>query len=158
MATHTIILPVEGGRADSTVPAGVSLTGLIKRLFDDSQEEKHSWQFDMPENYSSSPVLVATWAMASATSGNVVLTGRVKAVTPNTEDIDAATYAADNDVTMAVPGTGGYTKQTSIALTNDDSLAADDFVQIEFARKGNSGSDTASGDLELLAIKMEYSD
>lgn len=158
MTTHTIHLPIEGGRSDSTVPAGVSLTNLVKRLFDATQEEKHSWQFCMPANYSSGPALVLTWAMASATAGNVVLTGRVKAVTPNTENIDTATYAADNDMTVAVPGTGGYTKRTSISLTNNDSVAADDFVQVEFARKGNSGSDTASGDLELLAVKLEYSD
>lgn len=158
MATHTILLPIEGGRSDDTVPAGVDLTNLVKRLFDDSQEEKHSWQFCIPSNYSSGPVLVITFSMVSDNSGNVVLTGRVKAVTPNTEDIDAATYDADNDVTTSIPGTLGYTKRVNITLTNNDSLAADDFVQVEFARKGNSGSDTATGDLELLAVKLEYSD
>lgn len=158
MAIHTIHLPIEGGRSDSVAPARVSLTVLVKRLFNDSLEKKHSWQFCMPSNYVSYPVLIVTWAMASATSNNVVLTGRVKAVTPNTEDIDAAAYDSDNDMTVAVPGTGGYTKNTSIVLVNNDSLAADDFVQIEFARKGNNASDTASGDLELMAVKLEYRD
>jgi hypothetical protein len=159
MATHTILLPLEGGIADATAPAGVSLSGgLCKRLFDAAQEERHRWQFDAPGNYASSPVLVITWAMTSATGGNVVLTGRVKAVTPGTEDVDAAAFASDNDVTEAVPGTAGYTKQTHISLTNADSLAADDLVQVEFARKGNASSDTAGGDLELLAARLEYSD
>jgi hypothetical protein len=159
MATHTIELAIEGGIVDATAPAGVSLSGgIFKRLFDASQEERHRWQLDMPANYASDPVLVVTWSMASSVAGNVVLTGRVKAVTPNTEDIDAAAFAADNDTTQAVPGTLGYTKQVDIALANDDGLAADDWVQIEFARDGASGSDTAAGDLELVAARLEYSD
>jgi hypothetical protein len=158
MTTQTIILLVEGGIIDGTNPAGVSIGAVFKRLFDDSSEEKHRWQFDVPQNFAGSLHLILTWAMASATAGNVVLTGRVKAVTPSTEDVDAAAFAADNDATEAVPGTGGYTKQTDITLSNDDSIAADDLVVIEVARKGDNGSDTATGDLELLAVKLEYSD
>jgi hypothetical protein len=157
MATQTIILPLEGGIVDDTSPAGVSIGALFKRLFDDSSEEKHRWQFGVPQNFVGSLHLILTWAMASAISGNVVLTGRVKAVTAGTEDVDSAAFASDNDATEAVPGTGGYTKQTDITLSNDDSLAADDLAVIEVARKGNDGSDTASGDLELLAVKLEYS-
>ena len=159
MATKSLNLSVLGALLDTTNPPGIEIaSGIYRLLFDDSSQEYCFWQFNMPGDYVSSPVFKFTFSMASATSGNVVCEIDVKAVTENTEDIDSAAYGSTNSITQAVAGTGGYTTQASESLANDDSLAAHDFVQIRFSRNGGSGSDTATGDFELLDAKLEYSD
>ena len=159
MATQTVILPINGGRLLSGTASTVAEFGSVhKILLDDSDTHGLEWRFNLPQDYVSSPVFKFTFSMASATSGNVVCEIDVKAVTENTEDIDSAAYGSTNSITQAVAGTGGYTTQASESLANDDSLAAHDFVQIRFSRNGGSGSDTATGDFELLDAKLEYSD
>lgn len=158
MATKSVNLSVLGALLDTSNPPGLEVASNYRLLFDDSSQEYCFWQFNMPGDYVGSPVFKFTFSMASATSGNVVCEIDVKAVTEATEDIDSAAYAATNSLTQAVAGTEGYTVHASESLANDDSLAANDFVQIRFSRNGGSGSDTATGDLELLDAKLEYAD
>jgi len=56
----------------------------------------------------------------------------------------------------AVPATAGYLDEISLALTNFDSGAAGDFLAVKFSRDANHASDTATGDLELIAASLEF--
>ena len=126
--------------------------------FDAAQTEQAMWQFVVPSNFVSAPVLNIQYKMASATTGNVRLDARVGAVSPgDATDLDAKAFAAANLVTDAVPGTAGHMKQISLTLTNADSIAAGDMAMVYLARLGADAADTAAGDLELVSVVFSYS-
>ncbi len=130
---------------------------LLQLLFDASSEEWCCWAFRMPGDYAGGPVAKLQFKMASATSGAVVWDVRISATTPgDSQDVDAQDFGSANTATTPVPGTAGYLAETAITLTNADSLAAGDFVVIRVARAATDGSDTASGDAELLAVALSY--
>lgn len=137
--------------------AGAPTPYFFQLNFDAGQLEQVMWQFIMPPNYVSTPLVKVQYKMLSATSGNVVWNARIAAVTPgDATDVDAKAFAASNTTTDAVPGTAGHMKEASITMTNADSLAAGDFVIVYLARDGASGSDTAAGDAEVVAVSLYY--
>lgn len=141
-------------KSSATAPAPY----FLNLLFDASTKEQVSWQTRMPDNYASGPVLECWFKMASATTGNVIGEGRLAAITDgDSTDADAKAYSSANTSSAtAVPGTAGYVKKMSITLTNADSVAAGDWVNIYFARDAANGSDTATGDLELVMCALSY--
>lgn len=170
MSTGTIILTpgaatLPDGTTSNLAP-GMSMTKssatapgvyLLKLLFDASSEEWCVWQLRMPDDYASGLVAKLQWLAASATSGAVVWDVRVSATTPaDSQDVDAQDFASANTATTTVPGTAGYLAETSITLTNADSVAAGDFVVVRVARAAADGADTATGDAELVAVSLSY--
>lgn len=131
---------------------------FMQAAFDASTEEQIMWSFRMPADYASAPVLKAQYKMASATSGNVIMEARIAAVSDgDATDVDAKGFAAANtSATTAVPGTAGHLDEISITMTNADSLAAGDYVVLYLNRDAGNGSDTATGDLELVAASIQY--
>lgn len=171
MATGTVPLPVGAavipdGTASNLAPAiqrvkssaAAPTPYFLQASFDAASKEQLMWAFRMPADYASAPILKAIYKMASATSGNVIIEGRIAAVTPgDATDVDAKGFAAANtSAADAVPGTAGHAKEISLTLTNDDSLAAGDLVVVYFARDAANGSDTATGDLELVGAALQY--
>ncbi len=129
----------------------------LQLLFDAAADEWCMWQFRMPDDYASAPVAVVQSKLASATSGAVVWDVRIAAVTTgDSTDVDAKVFGSANTATQTVPGTAGYLVDTTVTLTNADSLAAGDFVVVRLARNGSSGSDTATGDAECLGLGITY--
>jgi hypothetical protein len=129
----------------------------LKALFDATSEESCMWQFRMPDDYGSAPLAKIQWAAASATSGAVVWDVRISATTPgDATDVDTQDFAAANTATTTVPATAGYLAETSVTLTNADSLAAGDLVVVRVARAAADGGDTATGDAELLTVNISY--
>lgn len=125
--------------------------------FDAAQVEQVAWQLVMPPSFVSSPVLKIQYKMASATSGDVAVVGRLAAITPgDATDLDAKAYASANTTTQTVAGTAGYVKEISLTLTNADSVAAGDLVIVYFARDGAAGGDTATGDMEVVSVALSY--
>jgi hypothetical protein len=130
---------------------------FLQLCFDASSEEWCTWQFRMPADYASAPVAKIAWKATSATSGGVVWDVRVSATTPgDTQDVDAQDFDSANTATGTAPATAGYLVETSVTLTNADSVAAGDFVVIRVARAAANGSDTATGDAELVAVGLTY--
>ncbi len=173
MATGTIILnpgaailpdnsasnlapAVQRVKSSGTAPA----VYFLQLAFDAATLEWACWQFRVPADYASALTLKCVFKMTSATTGNVILVGRVAAFTSNTDttDFDAKVFGtANTSAATAVPATtAGKLGEISITLTNDDSLAAGDFAVIYVARDGASGSDTAAGDLELTGAAITY--
>lgn len=137
--------------------AGAPMPYFYQLNFDAGQREQVSWQFVMPPNYLSAPILRVQYKMTSATSGAVAIDGRIAAVTPgDSTDVDAKAFGSANTTTDTVPGTAGYMKQIALTMTNADSLAAGDFVVVYFARDGAAGGDTATGDMEVLSVTLAY--
>jgi hypothetical protein len=131
---------------------------FLQLCFDAAQLEQCMWSFRMPATYASTPVVKLQYKMASATSGNVIMAARLAAVSDgDAQDVDAKALGTVNtSAATAVPGTAGFLDEISIPLTNADSVAAGDFCVLWVARDGASGSDTASGDLELVAVTLEF--
>lgn len=131
---------------------------FLQAACDASTKEQLMWACRMPSNYASAPVLKVQYKMASATSGNVVIEGRLAAVSDgDTTDVDAKAFgSANTSAATAVPGTAGYLDEISLALTNADSLAAGDYVVVYLARDAAHASDTATGDMEIIGVSLDY--
>jgi hypothetical protein len=125
--------------------------------FDAAQTEQVTWQFIMPANYASAPVLKVQYKMTSATSGDVKIDGRIGAITPgDSTDCDAKAFASANTTTQTVAGTAGYVKEISLTMTNADSVAAGDIVFVYLGRLGADVADTATGDMEVAGVYLSY--
>lgn len=172
MATGTVLLPIGAatlpdGSASNATPAiqrvkssaAAPTPYFLQAAFDAATVEILMWSFRMPADYLSAPVLKVPYKMASATSGGVAFTCQLMAVTPgDAQDVDADAFAAANTATDAtVPGTAGALDAVSITLTNNDSLAANDFVVVRLHREVGDAADTATGDCEVVAVTLEYS-
>lgn len=171
MATASIQLPpgaalLPDGSASNAAPAiqrvkssaAAPTPYFLQLAFDASTVEQCMWQLRMPADYASGPVLKCQYKMTSATSGTVVLEGRLAAVSDgDATDVDAKGFAtANTSSATTVPGTAGHIDEISVTLTNADSVAAGDFVVAYLARDADHASDTATGDLELVQALLEY--
>jgi hypothetical protein len=126
--------------------------------FDASADEQVFFEF-IATGYSSGNVTVEIdWYADSATSGNVVWTAAIAAVTPgDAQDWETDAFATANTVTDAA-GAGQYVQRASITVSNLDSMAADDRMRLRITRDADSGSDTMTGDAILVGIRISYAD
>lgn len=173
MAFGTVLLPIsaavppDASGTNNNPPAiqRVRSTGadpkpfFLQAAFDASTQEALIWSFRMPSDFTSNPVLKVQYKMASAVTGNVIIESRVSATTPgDTTDTDAKTFSTVNtSAATAVPATtAGKIGEISLSLANSDSLAANDYVSIYLARDADNAGDTATGDMEVVAVSLEY--
>lgn len=158
MATRVVLLPESANFPSSNMPAP-SVDGQLRPAlgFDASVDESCDWTFIAPQGLTGALTLVVTYRMASATTGNVVLQAALEAITDgDATDTDAASSfdTANSSGAVAVPGTAGYIDQASITMTNADSIAAGDYCRLRLNRDADNGSDTAAGDLQVLALEL----
>lgn len=146
------------GGFDPTNPPGVEVVSeKAKLLFNDTTPQYIYRTFRLSDSFVSDPSLVIQYAMASATSGNVVWACEVMAITPgDSAPVGTDSYDTANSVTDAVPGTAGYLKEATITLTNFDSAAPGDWVTLKIYRNASSGSDTATGDAGIVAFSLNF--
>ena len=137
--------------------AGATTPYFYQLNFDAAQLEQCMWQFVVPQNYGSAFDLNIYYKMASATSGLVAYDVRLAAVSNgDATDVDAKAFGSANTGTLAVAGTAGQMLSAGLSLINVDSVATADWAVIYFARNGASGSDTATGDFELIGVNLQY--
>jgi hypothetical protein len=128
---------------------------------DAATDQRAVWTLRLPDNFSSGGELNIQWGADTATSGDVVLTAEVMALTPNTDTADAETDSYDtvNSVTDTHLGTtAGRLHEATITLTNADSMAAGDYIAIRIARDADNASDTLAGDVFIHAVSLEYTE
>ncbi|RLC88221.1 MAG: hypothetical protein DRJ03_03490 [Chloroflexi bacterium] len=131
--------------------------GNWRLLFDPTTDEAAVWQFRMPANYSSGPVLKAQYSMTSATSGTVEYEGAIMCVSDgDAADVGTASFSTIAVASATVPGTAGYLDEVSITLT-DDSCAANDATWIYLSTDADDATnDTATGDREVVNVTFAY--
>ncbi len=121
--------------------------------------EGRQWACRWPRGYGVTAALVGSYYMTGAnTDDEAVLLAYVAALSDG--DASATAKADDtlNLLTHAVPDTIGVMDEFSIPLTNADSVAANDWVNILFQRFGTSGDDTANvGDFALTSLAVNFS-
>jgi hypothetical protein len=141
-----------GGTGDPHMPA---------LLFDASTDEFAQFLF-RARNYGSGSLTVKVlYSMASATSGTVYWAAQICVLTPgDSQDVLTDAFATATGVSDTVPGTAGYAQEATITVSNLDSLSADDRVVLQVYRDadGTLGTDSATGDAELLGVSISYSD
>lgn len=132
--------------------------GNWRLLFDATTDECATWQFVIPSNYSSTPVLKVKYSMTSATADDVEFEGAIMCVSPDdSADIGTASFSNVAVATETVPGTAGYTGEVSISLT-DDSCAANDIAFVVLSTDANDATnDDATGDREVVGVTFSYS-
>lgn len=98
-----------------------------------------------------------TYMMSTATSGNIIWGAAIRR-RDTADDIDAShTYDFNDAAANAVPGTSGYQKSVDITFTDGtdmDSVADGEEFILRIRRNAASGSDTASGDAELVGFAI----
>lgn len=126
--------------------------------FDAATDEDAIFTSVLPRNYSGGGLTVLLiWCAASATSGDCVWNAAIERDDDGGLDIDADSFAAAQAVTSTAPGTSGVLKYSSITFTSGaqmDSLAAGEAFRIKITRDANNGSDTMTGDAQLVAVEI----
>ena len=126
-----------------------------------STAEAAFWDF-IANSYGSGNLTVAIlWYADTASSGDVVWGAAIKAITPDTDtqDVETDAFATASTVTDSHLGTTGQRlHKATITVSNLDSLAASDHVQLKLYRDADSGADTMSGDAHVQKIIVSYSD
>jgi hypothetical protein len=171
MALGTIFLSPGGavmpdGSASNLAPALLRAQGsetspkkhYLYLAFDGAgAKELAWWNFRMPTDYASAPILKIQWT-ANATSGSVVWSTQLGAVTPS--DVDTPlehVLAAASSATTATNATEARRlNESSITLANLDSVAAGDLVFLTIWRDSANASDTCTVDAELVGASLEY--
>lgn len=126
--------------------------------YDASTAETAYWVCIAPQGLTGTMTAVVTYMMASATSGKVDFEISIEAITSgDSTDIDSTdSFDTANTITApTVPGTAGFPQQFSCTLTNQDSVAAADWVRLRLVRDAADGTnDTATGDCYVLAVEL----
>lgn len=157
MATTLFVLTPEAAHfPSSNYPA----LGAVNRRpcldFDASTDETAYWTVIAPQGLSGALSIKVHYVCANATSGTAAWQAAVEAVTDaDAVDLDSTTSFDTNNTagTGTVPGTNGYIDVISVSLTNDDSIAAADYVRFSINR--DVSADSVSNDLRFLVAEVQ---
>lgn len=121
--------------------------------FDAATEESALWNILIPEAASlgSGLLIRIHWMADTATSGDVVWGA---AIERNSSDIDTDSFDTEATATGTANATSGIATVTQITLTTIDSIAAGEGGYLKIARKATSGSDTMTGDAQVLRVEV----
>jgi hypothetical protein len=93
------------------------------------------------------------WAASTATSGDCVWSAEFEDTSGH--DIDSDGFDTATTATTTTSGTSGVVNVTEITCTTIDSLSAGDAFRVKISRDANNGSDTMTGDAELVAVELQ---
>jgi hypothetical protein len=121
--------------------------------FDDSTDENAIFLSVIPEAavLGSGLKIRIIWTATTATSGDCVWDAALERM--NT-DIDSDSFDTAASVTTTTNGTSGVPNYSEITLTTIDSVTAGDGFRLKINRDANNGSDTMTGDAELIAVEV----
>jgi hypothetical protein len=112
-------------------------------------------------NYGSGNVsVICDWrSRTGQTTGAVVLGAALSVITPgDAQSVATDAFATENTQTTTVNGTANGLTRTTIAVSNLDSLAANDSLVLRLVRRQSNGSDTMTGDCIIEGVTLQYSD
>ena len=121
--------------------------------FDDATDESAVFVSIIPEAASlgSGLKIRLHWMATTATSGDVVWDVSLERMTT---DLDSDSFDTIASGTAAANGTSGILTVTEITLTTIDSVTAGDGFRLKVTRDANNGSDTMTGDAELVVCEV----
>lgn len=121
--------------------------------FDDSTGEDAIFLGVVPQSAAlgSGLIVVIKWTATTATSGAVVW---VVSFMGLTTDIDSDSFDTSATATTTTNATSGIPNTTSITITTIDSIVAADAYRLKVSRNAGSGSDTMTGDAEIISVEV----
>lgn len=145
-------LDVSTGTQTTNTPKATAL----KLLFDATTDEHWTFSIQTPGDYASGGTLRGHVKFTSATTGNAIMKGGQVSTTDGSTDDDAVVFAAANvSASIAAPATQGQTVQFTISLTTTN-MGAEKLMRLFIGRDPDNASDTATGDVELMDLMLEY--
>lgn len=166
MATGYINLPMLSLKPDIDAPPQLT---SIESTASEPNPEWLGWAFDgtaaeylhaqlrMPGDYGSAPVLKLQWQLNAITNA-VVWTGRIAAITPSDAETpnEKAAGTINQQATNVNTTEANRLTETTVTLTNADSLAAGDLVDLIIGRLPTDAGDTSTVDAVLLSAELSY--
>ncbi len=154
------------GSASNAAPALNRIQGtdsapkkhFLVAAYDASTAEHLWWQFTMPVNFASAPIMRLLWMANAVTATAVVWGSKIGAVTPADTDtpVEHAMAAATTATTNINTTEARRLIETQITLANTDSVAANDLVFLLVYRVAGDGADTCAVDAELVSVSIDY--
>lgn len=153
-------IPAASNGAQFKVTAGTNFP--VQALAFDASTQETIYTALRAANYGSGNLtLTLNWYADTASSGDVIWGAAIAAITPDTDtqDIETKAFATANTVTDSHLGTTGQRLHTcAITISNLDSLAANDRIDLKIYRDAAAGGDTMAGDALLTMAELSYSD
>jgi hypothetical protein len=143
--------------------------------FNDATAQSAVFSSILPRNYAGGGVTVTiVWMGGSAglllaagqpvrdvitplATGSVKWNAAFERHQAGTDDLDTDSFATAQTAAGAAPTTDGSTQYTSIAFTSGaqmDSLAVGESFRLKITRDAGDGTDTMTGDAELLCVEL----
>jgi hypothetical protein len=121
--------------------------------FDDTTDEQAIFLGIIPEAavLTSGLSIRLIWTATTATSGACVWDASLERMTT---DIDTDSFDTAASVTTTTNATSGVPNYSTITLTTIDSVTAGDGFRLRINRDANNGSDTMTGDAELIVVEV----
>jgi hypothetical protein len=129
--------------------------------FDAATEEAAFADFAATGYASGNWTIQLDWYADTASSGDVMWSAAIAAITPDadSQDVETDALATANTVTDTHLGTTGQRLHRAvITLSNLDSVAADDDVRMRVARAAANAADTMTGDAILTRVTVRYNE
>ncbi len=155
MATRAWLDPLSASYPSSAFPQLLTVNQRPVLAFDAATNETAYWTLVAPQGVTGTMTVIISLMMASAITGDTDWDVAVEAVTSgDAVDLDATTSfdAVNSTDNTVVPGTAGHMQQITVTLTNNDALAAADYIRISLTR--DAVSDTAAGDAYVLGAEF----
>lgn len=157
-----LVLPASAGippnSGTGATPTRRGNDGHYVYAFDASSVEELDWETVLPAHYGGGGLTISLrWMAATAASGNVVWAAQIERYQDDTVDLDSDQFAAANTVTAGAPSASGEVGYDSITFTDGadmDSLAAGESFRLRVYRAATDGSDTMTGDAQLLTVHI----
>jgi hypothetical protein len=157
--------PTSGVFRTAAFPAIVQANGTnipVRGLaFDATTLEAVFFRFRASRYGSGNLTVDLDWYADTATTNAVVWGAAIAAITAttDTQDIETDTLATAATTTTTHLGTTGQRlHRTAVAVSNLDTIAADDHVVLQVYRDAANASDTMAGDVILVGVTVSYSD
>lgn len=154
-------------RTATAFPAIYRVDGTTKPVsglaFDASTEETAYYQFRATNYGSGNWTILVGWYAFSAITNGIAIGVSLAAQTANTDtgSAEAKAFATEVIFTDTHLGTTAMRPHDAVGTISGaslDSVAADDWVTLRFARKTLDGGDTMTGDMILTSVDISYSD
>lgn len=166
MATVSQPLDIGAGIPHSTnIPELVKVDGTNFPVFgyafaDATQDDQISFRWPALNYGSGNVSLIIDWySRTGQTTGAVVWGGALSVLTPgDAQSVETDGLATENTQTTTVTGTARALTRSTVTISNLDSLAANDSVEMRVRRLQSNGSDTMTGDAIIVGVYVQYSD
>lgn len=166
MATvRQYLAPEEGSFLATAFPQFVKNSGtnfpVVGLAYDAAATETTYWHLAAFNYGSGNITCLIEWYADTASSGVCRWEVGMAAITPNTDtqDIETKAFATVQTLDSTHLGTTAQRLQeSSITISNLDSVAANDEVWVKVSRMGAHANDTMTGDVILVSIRLSYSD